>query len=408
MRTILECRVCGSKDLTEVLSLGDLHLSAFLDPGSPPPPKYPLTLVLCSRCKLVQLRHTVPAQEMYEQYWYKSGTNQSMTEELQGIAKAASSFLRPGDDVLDIGCNDGTLLRAYPPGTFTVGFEPARNLIEHASEGGVDLVINDFFGAAACCRADLKPFKVVTSIAMFYDLDDPNSFVRDVYEVLADDGVWIIQMADLKSMIEQTMWDNICHEHLEYYSLAALECLLGRHGFAVNTIETNKVNGGSIRVYVVKKGHETVQRSVEEFRQAEAALALDTLAPYEAFAERVKEGNEQLNAFIRNAVVAGHTVCVYGASTKGNTLLQSTGLGYPLIKAAAERNPDKWGKVTVGTNIPIMSEEDVRALKPDYMLVLPWHFLDEFVEREAEYLKSGGAFIVPLPGLKIVRAQNGV
>lgn len=402
MRTIQNCRVCSSSDLVVILSLGNLHLSAFVEPGAETP-KYPLDLVLCSNCKLVQLSHTAPAEEMYCEYWYRSGTNASMTRELQSIARAASRYLIHGDIALDIGCNDGTLLRAYDSeAVFTVGFEPAKNLLG-AARHGTRLVINDFFNVAAWREhmGETK-VKVVTSIAMFYDLDDPNSFVRDVHEVLTRDGRWIIQMADLKSMLERTMWDNICHEHLEYYSLTSLEFLLSKHGFVVEDIEHNDVNGGSIRVTIAKRGQAHVRTSVAEFREDERLLELNTLAPYEAFSERVRRGNSKLVSFIQDVIADGKTVCVYGASTKGNTLLQCTGLDHRLIRAAAERNPDKWGRVTVGTNIPIMSESEVRALKPDYMLVLPWHFLDEFVEREADYLKGGGRFIVPLPEFRIV------
>jgi len=405
MRTIECCRVCGSSELTGVLSLGEVHLSAFIADGQATvPSKYPLDLLLCADCKLVQLRHTVPAEEMYREYWYRSGTNASMTRELQSIAADASRFMTHGGIALDIGCNDGTLLGAYKSGIHTVGFEPAQNLVEHARKNA-NTVIGDFFSADAWRREmGSKRAQVVTSIAMFYDLDDPNSFVRDVNEVMAMDGRWIIQMADLKSMIERTMWDNICHEHLEYYSLTALENLLARHSFVVEHVAQNDVNGGSIRVRVAKRGYENVHGSVGLFREDEQAMLLDTPAPYAAFSARVREGNRQLVDFIHAAVAEGKTVCVYGASTKGNTLLQCTGLDHTLIKAAAERNPDKWGRFTVGTGIPIMSEDEVRAMKPDYMLVLPWHFLDEFIKREAEYLQSGGKFIVPLPEFRIVGA----
>lgn len=406
-REISECRSCGSRFLHDVLSLGELHVSAFVDIGESIP-KYPLELVLCKTCSLVQLRHTVPPEEMYRNYWYRSGTNRSMTIELQGIAKEASSRqqLESGDIVLDIGCNDGTLLRSYSSTTFTVGFEPAKNLVPFA-EDGADMIINDFFNAAAWKREmGTARAKVVTSIAMFYDLDDPNSFVRDVHEVLSDDGLWIVQMADLKSMLDRTMWDNICHEHLEYYSLTALEILLHRHGFYVEDLELNAVNGGSLRAYIRKNvrpdsGWSTP--AVTTLRQAEQQMGLETSAPYEAFAQRVKEESAKLVAFVQDAVANDKRIYVYGASTKGNTLLQYTGIGRHLL-AAAERNSDKWGKYTVGSMIPIVSEEYARNARPDYMLVLPWHFMDEFLEREAEYLKRGGAFIVPLPTFRVIRA----
>jgi NDP-4-keto-2,6-dideoxyhexose 3-C-methyltransferase len=403
MRTIETCRSCNMSDLVEVLSLGELCLSAFVDEGAEVQ-RAPLELVLCKSCSLVQLRHTVSAEDMYRNYWYRSGTNRSMTAELEGIARAARSYLGLGDVALDIGCNDGTLLRAYGAGVFTVGFEPATNLIAAASDG-TDLVINDFFNADAWRRAMLGRAKVVTSIAMFYDLDDPNAFVHDVHEVLDDDGVWILQMADLKSMLDRTMWDNICHEHLEYYSLTSLSSLLEWHGFRVVDVERNSVNGGSIRAIIRKRGRNAQTRSirVRELLDEERVMGLDTFRPYEAFADRVRDETLSLVDFVKSKVAEGKKIYVYGASTKGNTLLQYAGLDSSLITAAAERNPDKWGKRTAGTNIPIVSEKEARDAKPDYMLVLPWHFLDEFVEREAEYLSGGGAFIVPLPTFRVVR-----
>jgi len=409
MRTITQCRSCQSVDLISVLDLGNLHLSAFLDAGDSVP-KYPLELVLCSRCALVQLRDTVPADEMYRNYWYRSGTNHSMTQELRDIARAATLALGKDKFVaLDIGCNDGTLLRAYDVARVrTIGFEPAKNLIQYA-EKGVDVVVNDFFNAKAWLTrvtAELKA-DIVTSIAMFYDLDDPNKFVGDVAEVMADDGVWVIQMADLKSMLDRNMWDNICHEHLEYYSLIALENLLGKHGFYVADVQQNDVNGGSIRAFV-KKMPGASSDAVIAMRQAELADNLDTVAPYAAFNGRVQGLCDELVRFVHGAVADGKRVYAYGASTKGNTLLQYTGLDFRFIAAAAERNPDKWGKLTVGTQIPIISEEQARADRPDYFLVLPWHFRAEFLEREREYLESGGSFIFPLPEFQVVSDPSAI
>lgn len=404
MRTITQCRSCQNTELVNVLNLGELRLSAFVDVGEETP-KYPLELVLCSRCSLVQLRHTVPAEEMYRNYWYRSGTNHSMTQELRDIARAATVAL--GKDkfiALDIGCNDGTLLRAYDVARVTTcGFEPAKNLIQYAQKG-VDVVVNDFFNAAAwrASMPDGIKADIVTSIAMFYDLDDPNEFVRDVAEVMADDGVWVIQMADLKSMLDRNMWDNVCHEHLEYYSLIALENLLSKHGFYVADVQMNNVNGGSIRAFV-RKMPGPVSDAVITMREAELADNLDTTAPYAAFAERVQLLTNELVTLVKSEVAIGKKIYAYGASTKGNTLLQYAGLDYLTISAAAERNPDKWGKYTVGTHIPIISEDQARADKPDYFLVLPWHFRDEFLAREKEYLDSGGSFIFPLPKLEMVR-----
>lgn len=405
MRTIEQCRACGSLELTDLLSLGNLCLSAFVDAGAEVP-RAPLDLVMCGACKLVQLRHTVSAEDMYRNYWYRSGTNRSMTVELQGIAHSVSDYLKEGDVALDIGCNDGTLLRAHPHDVFTVGFEPAKNLIPFAQEG-VNLVINDFFNAKAWReRMGDKKARVITSIAMFYDLDDPNTFVDDVAAVLADNGVWVMQMADLKSMLDRTMWDNICHEHLEYYSLTTLEALLFRHGLCMVDAEKNAVNGGSVRVHIKRaeeRGEGPGLKRVRALLDEEDRAGLASQFVYDAFVARIHQETQKLVDFVTRAVNDGKRVFVYGASTKGNTLLQFAGLDRNLLSAAAERNPDKWGKLTAGTDIPIVSEEQARAAKPDYMLVLPWHFLDEFVERERAYLDGGGAFLVPLPTFRVVR-----
>ena len=274
-------------------------------------------------------------------------------------------------------------------------------------------VINDFFSAQPFEKhASGHKAKIATSIAMFYDLEDPNKFTADMAKCLHEDGVWIIQMAYLPSMLLDNIFDNICHEHLEYYSLLSLENLLARHNLKVIDVELNDVNGGSYRTYVTHASNTSIKafsgatKRIEALRNQEKTMKLDTLAPYEDFAQSVENIKEQVTSFIKQEVANGKTVYVYGASTKGNTLLQYFGLNNTTITAAAERNPDKWGKKTVGTLIPIISEEDARAAKPDYFLVLPWHFLAEFKNREKEYLDSGGKFIVPLPKFEIVGSEN--
>jgi len=253
--------------------------------------------------------------------------------------------------------------------------------------------------------------KIITSIAMFYDLDEPNAFVEEIAQCLAPDGVWVIQMSYLPFMLERHIFDNICHEHLTYFSLSTLRPLLNRHGLEIVEVELNDVNGGSFRTYVThQRGSRAAVSSarVDELLQEERRMGLQSRAPYEAFAQRILDIKRRLSTFIRQEVEQGRSVYVYGASTKGNTLLQFCGLDHRLITAAAERNPDKWGKKTVGTMIPIISEAQARAEKPDYFLILPWHFLEEFIERERAFLESGGQFIVPLPSVKIVSQRAAV
>lgn len=415
VRIISSCRVCGRDNLAPILSLGEHYVTNFVESTDDETPKVPLDLVLCDPraggCGLLQLKHTVPAELLYgEHYWYRSGINQTMRDELADIVAKSEQIagLKTGDLALDIGCNDGTLLRAYKtPGLQLVGMDPASNLIPFAKEGTTK-IINDFFHYSAFAKefGDEKA-KVITAIAMFYDLDDPNTFVSDVVKCLAPNGLFIIQQNYLVGMLEQIAFDNIVHEHLEYYSLFSLENILRRYDLEIFDVESRDINGGSFRTYIRHIGAAVPQSAggqerVAAMREKEKKLGLDDKKIYEGFAGRVKSIGDRLYSFVKAEAEKGKTIYVYGASTRGNTTLQFAKLDYNLIKAAAERNPDKWGKKTVGTLIPIISEEQARAEKPDYFLILPWHFLKEFKQREAEFLKSGGKFIVPLPEFRII------
>jgi NDP-4-keto-2,6-dideoxyhexose 3-C-methyltransferase len=417
MKTWNICRVCKSS-VEPILSLGDQHVSNFLTPDQPDGPKVPLELVLCQQCRLLQLRHTVPAEMMYQNYWYRSGTNQTMCDALADISSAASKVvhLKASDSVLDIGCNDGTLLSSYAvPGLYKIGFDPAQNLAVYSRKVADKVLVGlfdaDYFLADPELK-DVRP-KVVTSIAMFYDLEDPGKFVSDIQRIMHPNGVWILQMSYLPLMLTQNDFGNICHEHLEYYSLQSLEYLLHLHGFSILDVQLNDVNGGSLRAFMCNStadrtvfGDEAYRKDaaarVASLRDSEKDLRLDETAPYLEFAERVQGIKQQVCDFIQEQVEQEKKVYVYGASTKGNTMLQYFELDKSVITAAAERNPDKWGMVTVGTRIPIVSEAEARAAKPDYFLVLPWHFIEEFKRREHEYLSTTGKFIVPLPHFELV------
>lgn len=397
------CRVCGSS-VEPILSLGEQYVSTFLNPDESDGIKAPLELILCSNCKLLQLKHTVPGEKMFKNYWYVSGTNQTMKDALSDVACRAEQFidLKEGDTVLDIGCNDGTLLASYnTPNIYKIGFDPAENLAT-ASRKVTDKVVVDYFDAKKFFDLAEEHPKIVTSIAMFYALDDPNKFVSDVKCVMHPDGVWIIQLSYLPLMLKQNDFGNICHEHLEYYSLQSIEYLLSLHGLDVVNAELNDVNGGSIRIYVKHKSEDLhYTKTLLELREAEKRLKLDTVEPYKEFAARVNRIKNDVYWFVQERLALGETVYVYGASTKGNTMLQYFGLTNLSITAAAERNPDKWGKVTVGSRIPIISEDKARAANPNYFLVLPWHFIEEFISREKEYLHNG-RFIVPCPNFTLI------
>jgi hypothetical protein len=359
-------------------------------------------------CGLIQTRHTVPGSILYSSYWYRSGVNRTMTANLHGIARRIEEIapLESGDLVIDIGCNDGTLFDGYrATGLRHVGFDPS-DVARYASEKGYD-VVREFYSFDALRRRhpDQKA-KAITSIAMFYDLEQPRTFVADVAQALADRGVWVIELHYLPAMLESNAFDVIVHEHLEYYSLAVIERLLGEEGFEIIWAELNEINGGSIRLFIGHEGrHERSPEQVgrlQDLRVREFEMALDSPAPYEVFRKNVERVRDDLVGTCRDLRDQGKTIHVYGASTKGNTILQYAGIDGSLIMAAADRNPDKWGSETIGTKIPIISEEESRAMSPDYYLALPWHFLDEFIDRERVFLERGGKFIVPLPEVRIL------
>lgn len=410
------CRISG-EPLVPLFSLGNLYISDFLPKDAEPRSrKVPLELCLAPNSGLVQLAHTAPFDEMYKAYWYKSGTNESMVEELRQIATSVTRLMRVGEgDVwVDIGCNDGTLLSFLPKEAVRIGYDP--NDFKQLSEKHADLIVNDYFNANAFRASSYgeKKAKVITSIAMFYDLEDPHAFVQDVSDVLNENGLWVIQMSYLPLMLKQLAFDNICHEHLKYYSLTALKYLLDSHGFNIVDCQLNDVNGGSFRVYARKSTADlslfasAPYRDVAEYRvqsilEYEKTLHLTDTRTYLDFYKKACDLRDQTLAFMRAEKAKGKKIWAYGASTKGNTLLQWWGIDDALVEGIAERSEAKFGLKTAGTNIPITSEEEMRTAKPDYLLVLPWHFIDSFVAREQAYLKSGGAFIVPCPRFEVIR-----
>lgn len=414
------CRLCDGP-LKDIISLGDIHLSTFLDTNEYAPPKAPIDLVQCIDCDLVQLRHTVNQQVMYSEYWYQSGLNQSMVTALKDVVDRVKSRikLRTHDVVLDIGANDGTLLKNYDNRVCKVACEPS-NLARLITDPDVT-VINDFFSAEAYFKAtedfgdriNIKP-RVITAIAMFYDLEDPHTFVQDLADILADDGILVIQMMDLMSMIKLNDFPNLCHEHLEYYSLEVLCKLLAQHQLEIFDVEYNGVNGGSLRIYarpfgdggeyIVDKGL-FLESIIDHIRAERKFFESIDLPSY--FQSKVKAVKKSVVDYIKSRNKNGERVAVLGASTKGNTILQYFGLNQRHITHAAEVNPDKYGKHTVGSNIPIIPQEESLNTHPDYYLVLPWGFIDFFVKKLRPYLDSGGKFIVPLPVARTISVENG-
>ena len=397
------CRTCPGK-LQSIIDLGRIYPSEFVEGETHQSPQ-PLVLCTCDRCGLVQLKHTIQPDCVYRQYWYRSSLNPAMVVALQeivdGIEKRASISNR--DVVVDIGANDGTLLSLYSNQPVKVGFDPALNLAPLA-EKHCSIFVNDYFDF------DKYPLqqraRAVSSIAMFYDLEDPLRFIADVKKILARDGIWVIQLTDLMSMLKTNAFDNLCMEHLEYYSLRVLTALLSKHELEIFDLEFNQVNGGSTRCYVGHRSAHPIQKLVQEALQAEEEYFNSFTDPFLSFYDRIQAIRELLTTFVKAEAAAGKTIFVLGASTKGNTLLQYFKLGHPLLQCAAEINPEKLGKKTVGTNIPIISEAEAFAAHPDYFLVLPWHFIKGFVQAHQSYLDKGGAFIVPMPEPAVID-RNG-
>jgi hypothetical protein len=407
---IAACRICGSGDLQPLLDFGIQALSSrFPRSGEADPPRVPLTLVRCADCHLVQLLHSVASGEMYTgHYGYRSGTNATMREHLARLTTWVEerSPLKAGDIVIDVGCNDGTLLRSYSTtGLRRIGIDPLAG--KFRSDYPPDIRLHEgLFSSASLhtlCGGDAA--KVVTSVAMFNHVESPIDFVGEVASALAYDGLWVVEHSYLPTMLGTNGFDAICHEHLTYYSLRQMEWLAEATGLRVFDAELNACNGGSFRLALCRKDapHPTREDRVGHLRRLEERMALGARAPYDAFRQRIEKTRDDLVEFIAAERAVGKRFYLYGASTKGNTLLQYCKLDSRKIVAAAERNPEKWGCRTPLTGIPILSESECRAAKPDYFVVLPWHFRGEFIAREADFLRTGGKLIFPLPEFEIVQ-----
>jgi hypothetical protein len=404
------CRLCGSTELVAVLDLGEQALTGVFPESSDEPVTHgPLTLVWCRACTLLQLAHSYEATEMYgDNYGYRSGLNRSMAQHLARKARGLEALvgLRPGEVVLDIGSNDGTLLASYATDRLRrIGIDPTAERFSSYYPPGAEIV-PDFFSAASFRAVSDAPARIVTSIAMFYDLESPVAFARDVGECLAPDGVWHFEQSYMPSMLRSTAYDTVCHEHLEYYSLATIRRVLREADLELMDVRFNRVNGGSFAVTAAHRDSpiEPHRVLIDWFIAQEERIGLQTPAPFRRFEERVFQHRTDLSELITTLRSAGETVMGYGASTKGNVLLQFCGFGPSEIEAIAEVNPDKFGRVTPGSSIPIIPEDEMRARHPDYLVVFPWHFRDGIIEREEEYLWSGGRLIFPLPEIEIVGA----
>jgi len=410
METIENCRLCKNTNIVDIIWLGKQYItSRFPVYGDFSTPKTHITLCMCTECGLVQLKETTSHSELYEhEYGYRSGISNTMRAHLKSYQEEVVSLvsLNKGDVVVDIGSNDSTTLQYYSSDYRRIGVDPTGNQFAQYY-GDVELLPTYFtrenfineFGQIKC--------KIVSSICMFYDLPDPVQFAKDIYSVLDDDGVWTCEQSYLPAMIKTNSIDTICHEHLEYYALHQVHNIADRAGFAIIDVKFNDSNGGSFRVYFAKKTSTIYKENrelVETILQEEREYGIMSIELYRQFLDNVHTEIDKLLGFLNIVHSNGKKAYIYGASTKGNCLLQYAEIDETIIKYAVERNPNKIGKMT-STGIEIISEEQMRADPPDYLLVLPWHFRDEILVREQSFLDNGGQFVFPFPHFEIIGSK---
>ena len=395
---INKCRLCKNKKLKQIYNFGNHYVSNFVNKASIKKGiKAPLNLVYCKNCQLLQLEHSAPQELMYKKfYWYKSGITKTMRDGLKELYQdiKKNCEIKSGDVILDIGANDGTFLKYFKKDKIiTIGCEPAKNLKSELKKN-CHFMINDFWHTKHLKKipTKYKKLKVISAIGMFYDLEDPSEFIKHAADALDDDGIFVAQLMCSHSMFKINDLGNICHEHLEYYSYNSLRYLFEKNGLKIFKMSENKINGGSYRIYCKKN----IKKSIKYKEQAGYSEIIK-------FVKRVKQNKERTVKFIKENVKSGKKIFLYGASTKGNTLLQYYGLTNKEIPLASERTQVKWGKYTIGSGVKIISEENARKLNPDYFFVMPYGFINEFVKREKKWLNLGGKFILPYPKFKILR-----
>ena len=391
------CRLCKSNLSAPLISLGNQYVNDFPSKINEKGRngKCPLDIVYCKNCDLYQLSHTAPQELLYSRhYWYKSSINETIQKDLEEIAVVAKNFTKIKTDeiFLDIGANDGTLLRNLKKQCITVGCEPATNLAKDL-KSNCDFQINDFWNKENYLKLGIKKAKIITAIGMFYDMEDPNQFIYDAKEVLSEDGIFIAQLMTLKPMLENKDLGNICHEHLEYYTYKSLKYLFETNGLEIFKLEENKINGGSYRIFArhFKKGSIDHKENISQ---------VDVIN----FLREIDEIKIQVVDLLKKLKNSGKKIYAYGASTKGNVILQYFGLTDKQIIAAADKNPQKYGLHTL-TDIPIVSEVEARK-DANVFFILPYGFTDEFIIREKDWISNGGTLISPLPKLRIIDNKN--
>ncbi len=407
------CRICHNRSLLPCIDLGRQYLSSVFPTDlqyRKDAKKYPLDLVLCKKnkdtCGILQLAHNINLESMYELYPFSSSTNSSMSAILHDVVNTALPHvdLKDEDIVLDIGGNDGTLLSFFREKKLDLlAIDPAKNIKQVFTSHRYQY-INSFFNKQIYYATTDKKAKLIFSIAMFYHLSDPITFSNDVEACLSNDGVWVIQMAYLPLMLQTNMYDNIVHEHVGYYTTHNMEWIMNNTGLEVFDVMLNDVYGGSFRIFVKKKNNKRLKKSKRLLKvlQDEANFGVNKVQTYHDFMTRIKKTKKDLLTLIKQIKSQKKNIWIYGASTKGNTILQYCGVSSKDIEAAADSNPFKFGKYIIGADIPIKDEMTMRKAKPDYLLALPYSFISSFMKREKELIKSGSKFIIPLPNVTIL------
>ena len=408
-RKVSQCRICGNPHLISILDLGlQMLTGVFPDSVNPQAATIgPLRLVKCmgeETCGLVQLEHSYDLEEMYgENYGYRSGLNKSMADHLQNKVKKLLQYisLSAGDLVIDVGSNDSTTLQAYDASNLTlVGIDPTGTKFASFYPPNITLIPEFFSSKLIHSFFPNRKAKVITSFSMFYDLENPLEFMQQVHSILDDEGIWVFEQSYLPTMLQTNSFDTVCHEHLEFYALKQIQWMAEKVGFLILDVEFNDVNGGSFSVMVRKKKNgETVLPTITALLEEEAALGLDTLEPFLAFAKKSAEARTNLLTYLAQLKKAGKSIAALGASTKGNVLLQYCGLSADELMAVGEVNPEKFGRYTPGSWIPIVNEDQLLAKPPDYLLVLPWHFKSFFLNNP-KFRNS--KLIFPLPMLEVI------
>ncbi len=421
IKEIQHCRLCGSTNLKPIINLGYQALTGiFPNSKEMPITSGPLELVRCDdehdpdACGLLQLHHSYERDEMYGlNYGYRSGLNQSMMNHLKSIVERIQTLvkLNPGDYVLDIGSNDGTFLSFYDnlPDLKLIGIDPTGIKFKNFYQPRIQLISEFFSESEIKKHFGSQKMRVITSISMFYDLEQPLQFVDEIYKILADDGIWVLEQSYMPTMLEVTAYDTICHEHLEYYGVKQIKWIADHCGLKIISISLNNTNGGSFCLALAKKtsSYPEAEADIYTLLKKEINSGLNSSVPYQSFTHRVNQHKEQIRKFFAQAKSEGKKVIGYGASTKGNVILQFCGITKNDLPYIAEVNTDKFGCFTPGTNIPIISEQQARDMNPDYFFVLPWHFRKGIIDRENEYLRKGGTLVFPLPEIEMVTQSTG-